>query len=142
MILFGFGEITKIVMIVLITVFTVIINVRDEIINIESEIFNVMISLGATRLDIIKNVILPGVLPTILTTLRISVGISLSVLFFVENYGTRYGIGYSIMDFWMRADYVGVYASIILISLLGITMYKIIDLLEIYLCAWKKKGVN
>lgn len=142
MILFGFGEITKIVMIVLITVFPVVINVRDEIINIENDIFDVMTSLGASKWEVIKNIIFPSILPVILTTLRISVGISLSILFFVENYGTRYGLGYSIMDYWMRADYSGVYASIILISLLGIIMYMLIDLLETYLCDWKKKGVS
>lgn len=140
MILFGFGEATKVIMIILITVFPVIINVRDEVMNIESDVFDVMISLGSSKVEIIKNIVLPGVLPTILTTLRISVGIALSVLFFVENYGTRYGLGYSIMDYWMRADYTGVYGAIILISLLGIIMYKIIDLAESKICVWKRKG--
>lgn len=140
MILFGFGEATKVIMIILITVFPVIINVRDEVMNIESDVFDVMISLGSSKVEIIKNIVLPGVLPTILTTLRISVGIALSVLFFVENYGTRYGLGYSIMDYWMRADYAGVYGAIILISLLGIIMYKIIDLAESKICVWKRKG--
>jgi len=140
MILFGFGEATKVIMIIMITLFPVIINVRDEVMNINSDVFDVMVSLGSSKIEIIKNIVLPGVLPTILTTLRISVGIALSVLFFVENYGTQYGLGYSIMDYWMRADYAGVYGSIILISLLGILMYKIIDFVEFKICVWKRKG--
>ncbi|MGB3366245.1 MAG: ABC transporter permease [Acidaminobacteraceae bacterium] len=140
MIVFGFGEATKVIMIIMITLFPVIINVRDEVMNIDSGVFDVMVSLGSSKLEIIKNIVLPSVLPTILTTLRISVGIALSVLFFVENYGTQYGLGYSIMDYWMRADYPGVYASIILISLLGIIMYKIIDYAELKICAWKRNG--
>lgn len=139
MIIFGFGEFTKITMIVLITVFPVVINVRDEVMKLDSDVFDVMISLGASRLEIIKNIVLPGVLPTILTTLRISTGIALSILFFVENYGTRYGLGYSIMDYWMRADYAGVYGAIILISLLGIIIYALIDFIESKICAWKNK---
>lgn len=142
MLIFGFGEATKITMIILITVFTVIINVRDEVLNIDSDVFDVMISLGSTRSEIIKNIVLPAVLPTILTSLRISLGISLSVLFFVENYGTKYGLGYSIMDYWMRADYAGVYASVIMISLLGIIIYKFIDLIESKVCSWKRKDVS
>jgi len=61
------------------------------------------------------------------------------VLFFAETYGTTLGMGYFIMDAWMRMDYPAMYAAIILLSVLGLVLFLLIDLLGWYSMRWQKE---
>jgi NitT/TauT family transport system permease protein len=137
MLLFGLGDISKITIIVLIVVFQVIVSVRDSVLNISPEVYNPMRSLGASRLQKFRHITVPAILPELLTNIRLSVGTSLSILFFTEGYGTQYGIGYYILDAWTRIDYIGMYAGILVISLLGFALFISIDILEEAVCKWK-----
>lgn len=137
MLLFGLGDTSKIIIIVLILVFQIIVAVRDAVLNIPVETYNPIRSLGASRLQIFTHITGPAILPELLTTLRLSIGTALSILFFTEGYGTQYGIGYYILDAWSRIDYVGMYSGIVIISLLGFVLFILIDILEEALCKWK-----
>lgn len=137
MLLFGLGDISKITIIVLIVVFQVIVSVRDSVLNISPEVYNPMRSLGASRLQKFRHITVPAILPELLTNIRLSVGTALSILFFTEGYGTQYGIGYYILDAWTRIDYIGMYAGILVISLLGFALFISIDILEEIVCKWK-----
>lgn len=137
MLLFGLKDTSKIILIVLIVVFQVIVSVRDSVLNISKENYNLIKSLGASKIQLFKNVTLPAILPELLTNLRVSMGTAISILFFAEGYGTNYGIGYYIMDAWNRIDYISMYSGIVVISLLGFGMFTLIDMLEEKLCRWK-----
>ncbi len=137
MLLFGLGDISKILIIVLILVFQVIIAVRDAVLDIPDETYNPIRSLGASRLQIFRYITIPAILPAMLTNLRLSIGTALSILFFAEGYGTQYGIGYYILDAWTRIDYTGMYAGIAAISLFGFVLFVLIDMLEEAVCKWK-----
>ena len=137
MLLFGLGDSSKIIIIVLILVFQIIVAVRDAVLNISPETYNPIKSLGASKLQIFTNITVPAILPELLTTLRLSIGTALSILFFTEGYGTQYGIGYYILDAWSMIDYTAMYTGIVIISLLGFTLFILIDILEETLCKWK-----
>lgn len=137
MLLFGLGDSSKIILIVLILVFQVIIAVRDAVLNISQETYNPIKSLGASRRQIFRYITLPSILPAMLTNLRLSIGTALSILFFAEGYGTQLGIGYYILDAWTRIDYIGMYAGIIAISLFGFVLFVLTDILEEAVCQWK-----
>lgn len=137
MLLFGLGDTSKVLLIVLILIFQVIIAVRDAVLNISQETYNPIRSLGASKLQIFRYITIPSILPAMLTNLRLSIGTALSILFFAEGYGTQLGIGYYILDAWTRIDYLGMYAGIIAISLLGFVLFVLIDLLEEAACKWK-----
>lgn len=137
MLLFGLGDITKVIMIFLITFFPIVVNIRDEVKNIPKEVFYPMYSLGASEFQIIKEIVLPGITPALLTSLRIGIGTAISVLFFTENFGTQYGMGYFIMDSWMRINYIQMYSGILILSIIGLLFFVLIDVLETILCPWK-----
>jgi len=139
MLLFGLGDTSKIIIIVLILVFQIIVAVRDAALNISPGTYDSIRSLGASKLQIFTHITLPAILPELLTTLRLSLGTALSILFFTEGYGTQYGIGYYILDAWTRIDYIGMYAGIIVISLLGFALFILVDILEETVCKWKFK---
>lgn len=136
LILFGLGDRSKVILIITIIFFQILLAARDGTKEITKELLDSARSLGLNQRQIYSNVILPAVLPKMISALRISIGISLSTLFFAENYATHYGIGYFIMNSWIMVDYVAMFAGIMAISILGIGIFKLIDLLERKLCPW------
>lgn len=127
MILFGLGDGSKVILIVLITIFPVIVAVKDRVKNIDEDLYDILQSLGAGRFQKLIQVTLPAVMSEIFTSIKISVGTALSVLFFAENYGTEYGIGYFIQDSWMRMDYVSMFGGISILGALGFSLFALLD---------------
>jgi NitT/TauT family transport system permease protein len=140
MILLGLGNTSKIVLIIIIIIFQIIIAARDGVGEIPKELFYSVRSLGLSRLETYRHLILPAVLPKIITSLRISAGVSISILFFGENYATTYGIGYFIMNSWLMANYVEMFSGILALSIMGLVIFKLIDVLENRYCKWIKAG--
>lgn len=138
MILFGIGETSKIIIIVLIIVFQLIINIRDGVQNINREKFDVLTSLNASTFQKLRHITIPAVMPEIFSSLRVALGISMSALFFTETYGTDKGLGFYITDSWMRIDYPQMYFGICALSLVGFLIFFSIDLIESKVCRWKK----
>lgn len=135
-ILFGIGNFSKIFLIALIVFFQVLVTTRDGAKNIHRNYFYSMKTLGATRWQIYRHVVMPATLPKILTAMRISVGTSVAILFFVESFATTTGLGYIIMDSWGRADYVALYTGISCMGMLGFLLYLILDRVEHHVCRW------
>lgn len=138
MIFFGLGNTPKIVLIIIIIIFQIVVAARDGVKEIPKELFYSVRSLGLNKLQIFRHLVFPAVLPKIITALRISVGVSISVLFFGENFATSYGIGYFIMNSWIMVDYVEMFSGILGLSIMGLLLFKLIDVIENRLCRWIK----
>ena len=136
MLLGGLGEVTKVIMIVLIILFQLAVSMRDALMTIPAEHFMLTRSLGANTIGLLRQVLLPAVLPASLSALRVAIGTAISVLFVTETYGTTLGLGYYITDAWMRMDYLDMYAGIALLSLVGVVLFILVDLMEVVLCPW------
>lgn len=137
MLLFGLGEASKMIMIVLIIVFQIIVTSRDAVRSIPGEIFRSLQSLGAGKLQVLTEIILPASLSEVLTATRLALGTAVSVLFFTETFGTEYGMGYFIMDSWLRVNYLDMYAGIVVLSFMGFCLFIAIDLIDNYLSSWR-----
>ena len=142
MLLFGLGDSSKIILIMVIVIFQIIVTTRDSVKNINPEYFYSARSVGVKGWKIYRHVIFPAILPQILTALRITVGTSIAVLFYAENFATQYGIGYYIMNSWIMVNYVDMFTGILAISILGLLIFKAIDLLEEKYCHWVKVGTK
>jgi len=140
MLLFGLGDRSKIILIMVIVIFQIIVTTRDSVKNINPEYFYSARSVGVKGIQTYKHVIIPAILPQILTALRITVGTSIAVLFYAENFATQYGIGYYIMNSWVMVNYVNMFSGILAISILGLLIFQGIDLIEEYYCHWVKAG--
>ncbi|MGY3765484.1 ABC transporter permease [Vagococcus vulneris] len=138
MLLFGLGNLSKIILIVLIVVFQVILSVRDGIRGISPSYYNHLTVLGASRWQLFTEVTLPAAVAAILSAVRIALGTAIAILFFTEVYGTEYGLGYFIMDAWGRLNYLDMYCGILILSLLAFLLFLVIDLIENSLLKWHK----
>ncbi|WP_425474354.1 ABC transporter permease [Sporomusa termitida] len=139
MLLFGLGELAKILMIFLIIVFQVIIAVRDGVKGIPKETYYPLYSLGAGFMDVFREILIPASMPKFLTSLRVAMATAVSVLFFTETFGTQYGMGFFIMDAWLRVNYLEMYSGIVVLSSIGLVLFGTIDYLERKKCSWQYK---
>lgn len=137
MVLFGLGEASKIIMIVLIVIFQIIITSRDAVRDIPQGTFYSLQSLGASKLQIFTEIIAPASLSEVLTATRLALGTAISILFFTETFGTEYGMGYFIMDSWLRVNYLDMYSGIIVLSFVGFCLFISIDIAEKHICSWR-----
>jgi NitT/TauT family transport system permease protein len=140
MVLFGLGNSSKIILIIAVIIFQIMLMVRDGAKEIPAELHISVQSLGLNRIQTYKNLVFPAVLPKIISAMRMSIGVSIATLFFSENFATSYGIGYFIMNCWVMADYVQMFAGILAMSLMGILLFKTIDFMEKKLCPWMFLG--
>jgi NitT/TauT family transport system permease protein len=137
----GINEDSKIFLISLILFFQILVVVRDQAASLRPELIQSVRSLGAGRRALFRYVYLPASLPAVLTALRVSVGTAVAVLFIAEQYSTKVGLGYYIVTkTWGRMRFEEMYAGILAMSLLGLTLYMVIDVLERIVGRWRYAG--
>ena len=137
LLLLGIGNLSKIFVISLILFFQMLVVVRDEAANLRPELMASVRSLGAGRRVLFRYVYLPACLPAVLTSLRVSIGTAIAVLFFAESFATTSGLGYYIIiETWGRLDYAEMYAGVVAMSLLGLTLYFAVDSIQRRICPW------
>ena len=138
MLLFGVGEMSKLLLVFLIIVFQVVVAVRDAVAVVPAETYAPLRVLGASFAQIVRHIIVPASLPKFITAVRVAMATAISVLFFTETFGTQYGIGYYIMDAWLRVNYLDMYAGIVVLSAMGLLLFILLDWTERRLCAWNR----
>lgn len=141
MLLGGLGDLSKIIMIVLIVLPQVVVAVRDSLRQIPKNYYDVYSCLRANGWQKFWQITFPAVLPGLFSSIRVSLGTAISVLFFTENYGTQFGMGYFIMDSWMRMDYLGMYGGILLLSCLGLVLFLLLDGISALVLKWQQEDV-
>jgi ABC-type nitrate/sulfonate/bicarbonate transport system permease component len=141
LVVLGIDETSKVFLITIILFFQILVVVRDEAASLRPELIQSVRSLGAGRRALFRYVYLPASLPAVLTALRVSVGTAIAVLFIAEQYSTRSGLGYYIVTLtWQRLRFTKMYAGIMAMSLLGLTLYMVIDVLERIVGRWRYAG--
>jgi ABC-type nitrate/sulfonate/bicarbonate transport system permease component len=139
-VLLGIGDISTVTLIALILFFQILVTARDAAKSIPEDSVLSVRSLGGTRTDVYRHVVVPAALPDIFTALRISTGTAIAVLFFAENVAGTSGLGWFISDAWGRLDYPAMYAGIIAMGLLGVVFYEVLELIESRAARWRRAG--
>lgn len=137
---FGIFEKSKVFILFFAALWIMIISARSGVLSVKLSKVHAAYSLGASKLQILKNVILPNALPEILTGLRVSLGVCWGTLVAAEIVAAQEGLGamtWSAAKF-LRMDVV--VAGIILIGLMGFAMDILMRKLEGRLIPWRGKG--
>lgn len=135
-IFFGIGDLSRVLLIATILFFQIAVTTRDAAKQVSDYYVYSILSLGASKLDVYRHVVVPACLPKIITAMRISVGTAIAVLFFAESFATTSGLGYLILDSWSRADYEEMFAAITAMASLGFALYAVLELIERRVCRW------
>jgi NitT/TauT family transport system permease protein len=130
-ILLGISDVSKIFLIAVIVFFQILVVVRDEAAGLHPELILSVRSIGAGRRALFRFVYIPASLPAVLTAVRISIGTAVAVLFIAEQSLTTWGLGYYIIvETYQVLLYPEMYAGILGMALLGLSLYFLVDYLE------------
>jgi ABC-type nitrate/sulfonate/bicarbonate transport system permease component len=139
LVLLGAGDGSKIFIIGIILFFQILVVVRDAARDLRPELILSVRSIGAGRRALYRFVYFPAAIPAVLTALRVSVGTAIAVLFIAESFATTSGLGYYIItETWGVLKYPEMYSGVLAMSLLGLGLYFLIDLLDHRLCPWRE----
>lgn len=137
---FGIGDTTAVNLLVFASVWIMIIASRAGVRTVKLSKVRAAYSLGASRWQILRGVILPNALPEIFTGVRVALGVSWGTLVAAELVGTSNGLGSMIFvaRSFFRIDVIVV--GIIIIAGLGVLMDVGMRWLEAKLIPWRGRG--
>jgi len=95
---FGLGEPSKVAFIAYTTFFPMFVGVAAGVLRVDVMLLRAAASLGATRADLVRRVVLPAALPGIVVALRLGFGLALFVIVGAEFIGADAGLGNLIME--------------------------------------------
>jgi len=136
MLIFGIGELSKIVVVAIGSFFLVLMNTLHGVEAIGKIYHDVAKVYQVTFKRYIFAIILPGALPSIFTGLRLAIGYSLVIVVAAEFSGANEGVGYLIWQSWETFSIKSMYAGIFVISLLGFSFAIGLDFLEKTFVKW------
>lgn len=137
---FGIGEKAKIILLFLTAVFIMTIAARAGVSNVRISKVHAAYSLGASKWQVLRYVILPNTLPEIFTGVRTSMGVCWATVIAAELVAANVGIGFMIM---CAANFLSsdlVVMGIIIIGVIGFAIEIAMRSLEAKLIPWKGKG--
>ncbi|MFT8322118.1 MAG: ABC transporter permease [Bacillus sp. (in: firmicutes)] len=134
---FGFGELSKILLISMGAFFPIYINTFQGIRGVDKKLFEVAKVLEFSPLKQMTKLILPAALPNILLGVRLSLGIAWLGLVVAELMGSTAGIGYMIMDARQFSQTSIVFVGIIIFAVVGKLTDSLVRLLERRLLKWR-----
>jgi ABC-type nitrate/sulfonate/bicarbonate transport system permease component len=94
-------------------------------------------TLGATRWQLVRHVLIPGSLPAIGEALRVMNGIGWTYVILAELVNPRYGLGALITVAGKRSHVDYIFAGVLVILLIGVATDQIIRLVNKSLFHWK-----
>ena len=101
--------------------FPVFLSTMSGVRSVRTAYLETMMLLGASRMLVLRKVIIPGALPSIAGGMRIALGVTWLVLIAAEIFpGTRSGIGYMLCTACKTSDYQYTFAAMIVIGLVGL----------------------
>lgn len=136
MIIFGIGEGSKFVAILMAAFFPMLITSLAGVHQINKVYFEVGKNYGARGHHVLTHILLPGSLPSLLAGLRLSTNMAFVISISVEIVSARTGLGVLLWFGWQTFRVSEIYAVLVVISLLGITINYLMDRLTKTLIPW------
>ena len=136
---FGYSIWSKVLVTILITFFPIAIAVHDGFKATKREMEELLITYGASRKDIFIKLKIPTALPYFFSAIKMAVPLSIIGAAIAEWLGAQSGLGYFSKRMMTQLDGAGVFAPIVLLSLIAIIIVAIVNIIEKKVIKWRKE---
>ncbi|RFB78613.1 ABC transporter permease subunit [Methylovirgula sp. 4M-Z18] len=136
---FGIGETSKILLLALAMFAPICLSAQAGVRSVPVERVNAALSLGATKWQLFRHIVLPSALPEILTGTRIALGVGWGTLVAAELIAATRGIGYMILSASQFLATDVVFVGILVIAAWAFAFSYALRLIERVLVPWKGK---
>jgi len=127
---FGIEETMKIMLLFVGTLVYLLPLVVEAVEGVDDVYLQTATTLGATRWQLVRHVLIPGSLPSIGEALRVMNGIGWTYVILAEIVNARYGLGHIITVAGKRSHVDQIFAGVIVILLIGVATDVIIRILN------------
>ncbi len=133
----GFGDLPKVLITFLIAFFPIVINTAVGLGLVEQELLDVVRCLEATSWQVFRKVRLPTALPYIFGGFKISITLCVVGAVVAEFLGAEVGLGHLIATALVNADTALIFASFMLLSIMGLALYGALEAAERFAVPWR-----
>lgn len=134
---FGFGEVSKVVIIMTGSFFPLYVNTFMGIRNVDNKLFEVARVLGFSPYQKLRRLIIPAALPGILLGLRLSMAVAWIGLVVAELIGSQSGIGFLINEAKQNSNTEIVFVGIIIFAIVGKLIDSLFRIIERKFLFWR-----
>lgn len=135
---FGYGELSKIVIAVVICFFPVVLNSIKGFTTVDKDLIDLLHSLYASRTQIFLKAQLPNAMPYFMASVKIAMTFAVIGAVVGEWIGANVGIGYIMLVASSNFQNGLLYAAIILISVVGIILVLALEVADKFLVRWSQ----
>ena len=135
---FGIEETMKIMLLFVGTLVYLLPLVVEAVEGVDDVYLQTATTLGATRWQLVRYVLIPGSLPAIGEALRVMNGIGWTYVILAEIVNARYGLGHIITVAGKRSHVDQIFAGVIVILLIGVATDVLIRIVNKQLFYWKR----
>ncbi|MDT7895933.1 MAG: ABC transporter permease [Desulfurococcales archaeon] len=136
----GFGVLSKTMVAFSIVFFIAFFNTINGIASINPELIKVVRVMGASRIQIMRYIVIPSILSWVFAAFKTSVGFALIGAIIGEFVGSTRGLGYRMLILSGYFDTSGVFALLILLMILGYAIVKISEKIENIVLKWRPQA--
>ena len=140
--IFPGGEAAVIFVCFLVAFFATALNTHVGVKSIDPDYFRAAACLGASRRDILFDVIIPGALPNIFTGLQIAMGAAWFSLAAGEMIAAQYGLGFLIMESYNLVQVPTIVIGMATLGILGYISSALIRLVGNRLMRWREEAIG
>jgi NitT/TauT family transport system permease protein len=127
---FGFGMLSKIILISLMVIFPILVNTSAGLVSVQTELLDLLKSLRASKLQILLKIRLPSSIPYFFIGLKSAAPSAVIGAVFAEYVGSDRGLGYVLMLTSVNLDTSRMFAAFLLLATINLTIFGVICLLE------------
>jgi putative hydroxymethylpyrimidine transport system permease protein len=135
---FGYSIWSKVMVTVLITFFPITVSTFDGLRSMNKEHEELFLTMNASKKEIFLKLSIPTALPFFYSGLKVAVTLSVIGAAIGEWLGAQAGLGYFSRRMMTQFDGAGVFAPILLLSLVGIILFLVVTFLEKISFKWRK----
>jgi NitT/TauT family transport system permease protein len=133
----GLGLASKVMLAAVLVFFVVFFNAFQGVRSVDRNcVANVRI-LGATRLQVVRHVVMPSAMTWIIASLHVALGLAIIGAIVGEFLGAQHGLGLVIATAQNTFDANGVFAAMLVIGLLAVGAEALMEVVERRLLAWR-----
>jgi NitT/TauT family transport system permease protein len=133
---FGFGLSPKVLLVFLLSFFPVVVSAITAFRSVDADIMDLARSTGAGTLRTFWKVQLPHALPTLFTGFKVAAALSSTAAVVAEFVASDQGLGFLLLEFNGALDTTMTFATIIVLSALGLALYGVVELIERLAIPW------
>ncbi|MEP7275377.1 MAG: ABC transporter permease [Betaproteobacteria bacterium] len=133
---FGFGFTPKLLVVFLLSFFPIIVAGIAGFKSVDPDVMDFARTTGASGWKMFAKIRLPQALPQIFTGLKVGAAIAATAAVVAEFVASDKGLGYLLLQYNGNLDTPMVFATIIVLSLIGLVVYYVVELVERFTIPW------